>query len=360
MAGWTKKKRMGCNVSKLFEDKEAYGKGLHDKLFNEACEDVKKKDDDEIEECGDVDRISQLLNPDAGGDMDDYEGPEGEEEGGEEEDEITIKIEKEEDEAEDEVEDEEELEEGAADLIKKVATVLQDLFQTDEAKALALAKMMDQKAAADFVAKFSGSPVKGSGGPFGSMSKQEDTNEEDGAEESLEEAAPIADLKMVDQVLGALGETPLQGLSDLLTIAGQALKGGSEKAKVANLLKKIAAWEKANGIEEEKEDDEEIEESCDDKDKEEVKEEKDDKKDDELEESSDEEDEELDEAMGGTLGGALERIRTALDAPASAVGKKKAKSEFKKVVGKTGIGTPAADKLAVAGDDEDDELEDDK
>jgi len=48
MAGWLKKKRMGGKVSSIWEDKEAYGKGMHDKLFNEGVEEK----EDELEECG--------------------------------------------------------------------------------------------------------------------------------------------------------------------------------------------------------------------------------------------------------------------------------------------------------------------
>ena len=33
---WNKKRRLGTGVSKLWEDKQSYGKGFHDKLFNEA------------------------------------------------------------------------------------------------------------------------------------------------------------------------------------------------------------------------------------------------------------------------------------------------------------------------------------
>ncbi len=108
MAGWIKKKRLGGNVQKLWEDKKAYGTGFHEKLFNEGIEDMeeKKKKDKDLKECGDVsglDRIAQLTSPDSGGDIDD--------EYDDEEDEVTIKIATEND-KEDEDEDTEELEEG--------------------------------------------------------------------------------------------------------------------------------------------------------------------------------------------------------------------------------------------------------
>ena len=67
MAGLTKKKRTGGNVQKLWEGKEAYGTGFHNKLFSEEAGDV-DLDKKDLEECGeDVNRISQLLDPEAGG-----------------------------------------------------------------------------------------------------------------------------------------------------------------------------------------------------------------------------------------------------------------------------------------------------
>jgi len=382
MAGWMKKKRMGGNVQKLWEDNQAYGKGFHDKLFNEEVEEKEKDEKEEVQECGEVDRIAQLVSPDVGGSMsDDDEDEEGETE-------VTIKVEKE----EGEEEDEEELDEGFVGDLLGILGVGPDEITVD------LKDPKVKKELKDFLAKASASRVKdaakelnGEGGPFGSMSKQEETDAEDDEEldegvkdiaketlnkipamaglenlesknatlfnkmvalmttvteenedgEEMEEAT--ADLPLIDKVLSALGETPIQGLVDLLTIAGTVMKGGDEKNQVKTLLDKLKAEAQARGnplAKEEKEED--LEEGCDKK---------------EIEEEDDEEDEEMDEAMGTVLGGAMARIRNALAATSSPVAKKKVKGEYRKAVGKTGIGSPATKKLSLAGEEDEAETQ---
>jgi len=335
MAGWMKKKRQGGNVQRLWEDKKPYGKGFHDKLFNEGVEEKEK----DLEECGeveDVDRIAQLVSPDAGGAIGDYEG-EDDEDG---ETEITVKVEKEDCGGEKSDEDEDEMEEGAVgDVLQSVVELIQGLGAKSDPKGDDRAKELLAK----LIQQAGGDPDKikpDRVGGIKNLSMGEGVDEKDDEEtdgEEMDEAKALADLPIIDKVLSALGETPVQGLMDLLMVAGSVMKGGAEKQKVKTLLEKLKAEAEARGnplASEEKEEDEVVNEE---------------------EESEDEED--MDEAVGSALGGALQRIRDSLSAPASAAGKKKAKGEFKKVVGKTGIGTPAADKLALAGDEDEDEME---
>lgn len=84
MGGWLKKRTVGTGaIRQLWEDKNPR---------NSVCEQVFKedKDEDEIEECDGVDRISQLMTPDSGGQMDYDDDYDDEDE--DDEKEITLKI----------------------------------------------------------------------------------------------------------------------------------------------------------------------------------------------------------------------------------------------------------------------------
>lgn len=192
MAGWLKKKRLGSDVSKLFEDAKPYGKAFHDRLFLEEMEDEKKKDKD-MEECGDLDRIAQLTAPESGGSLDDDEYEGDDEEDGEDETEITVKIEKEEDEEAEA--DEENLEEGFIGDLLGILGVSPDELNVD------LTDPRVKKELQDFLAKGSmgriksGNKPKGSGGPYGSSTMSKSVNlaagddaEVEDDEEEMEEA----------------------------------------------------------------------------------------------------------------------------------------------------------------------------
>ena len=326
MAGWLKKKRMGGNVQKLWEDKDAYGKGLHDKLFNEEVED----DEDEVEEGCEINRIAELMSPDGGGSLDDEDDYEDDEKS------VTIKIE--------DGEEDEELDEGAA------LDALKSIFRRGATNP---EKVLRDKAAREMIQKILARTDKEIGTGTISPDKQVGSAKqlsralsmgEDDNQEDLKESSALSDLKIVDKVLSALGETPLQGLVDILTLASSVMKGGEEKQKTKTLLMKLRAEAQARGnplAEDNDEDDDDLQE--------------DNEKD--LPNDPKTDDSELEEGITG-LGGALSRIANALTGDLdSESGKKKAKKDFRKVMGKTGIGTPASDKLALAGDDEDDELD---
>jgi hypothetical protein len=382
MAGWLKKKRMGGNVQKLWEDKDAYGSGFHGKLFNEEVEEKEKKDD-EMEECGPVelDRIAQLTAPEAGGDMG------GEEEEDEDETEVTIKIEKEErgesdDESEDEggdeeeevlrdkeeeepEEGEEELDEGLIGDLLGILGVGADELNVD------LKDPKVKKELQDFLAKASASRLKkaaseleGEDGPHGSMAtgsksvqlsgdeeeKEDDDEEmeegckkdmkEEGEEEELEEgvddvlkklgtdvfAEPEAAVELVAAGLSALvegGKIAAEGAHDLLTKLLQVAGGESEnvrKAREGQEARKAAmAAQKAKIQGEEKEEEEG--------------------------------EEEMDEAgLTGSLSRSNKEGANAAKQAKDLI--RRFSSVVRPAVLRTGMGTPAAKRLQKAGDDE--------